>query len=680
MKISFVKAAGFRGIKKEVSIPLPDGFVIISGRNGSGKTTICDVIEFALTGRLERYAYETERGENAADYIWWRGKGSPNVRYVSIGLKDEDGKEVSITRTPETPFPVEPNLEKLLCSGPSPKESLQQLCQTSFIRDEMITRWSLDLPETERFNFVREAIGIVDFSFVEDKIKEIINILNQQKSDREREYAEARARVSDVTSNLSEMRSGALLLEDIALAEKELRTSLNKWSGDIPSLLGEARESISGMKIRIGKVTSLLNALRDLLKRKSDIETPDYVHNLRVLREKIQNLERRLTEVKERRSDIERNMKCEQDLHPRISSLAQLYEHGVRLGLESGNCPLCGSKVSKVDFEKHLQEIQYEVEVHAKSLSSLVESQTQLVEVELNLQNELNSDTKNFVVMNNAAEYLKNEFTSLKGEAASLGIISSQNEEIHVDAILEAIEQERVQSQNIERNLALLESSIVLDRITDLERELAIAKKESTEREADLRKVEKTAERIKDVATIVKRISGEIIDENVAALSPLLSELYSRLRPHVDWPELKYNIRGDIRRFLSLKIGDNLNPKFMFSSGQRRAVGLVFLIAIHLARPWCKLKALILDDPVQHIDDFRALHLVELLSSIRQTGQQIICTVEDTALADLLCRRLRSSERNEGCRVELEYQPEEGVSVKKIREIYAFPKEVILSA
>src|SRR5262249_26655400 len=157
----------------------------------------------------------------------------------------------------------------------------------------------------------------------------------------------------------------------------------------------------------------------------------------------------------------------------------------------------------------------------------------------------------------------------------------------------------------------------------------------------------------------------ESVDDSLAALSPLLSELFVRLKPHVDYSEIRYHMRGDIRRFLSFEIGKGINPRFTFSSGQRRVLGIAFLLAVHLSRPWCKLQTLVLDDPVQHIDDYRALHLAEVLSSLRQMGRQIICTVEDPALADLLCRRLRSNALGDGMRIEMEYEPNVGVKIKE---------------
>jgi DNA repair exonuclease SbcCD ATPase subunit len=172
-------------------------------------------------------------------------------------------------------------------------------------------------------------------------------------------------------------------------------------------------------------------------------------------------------------------------------------------------------------------------------------------------------------------------------------------------------------------------------------------------------------------------VSAEIIDERLAQISPLLNELYQRLRPHADWKTIDYSIRGDVRRFLSLKVGDGLNPQFVFSSGQRRAAGLAFLLSVHLARSWTPLRALFLDDPVQHIDDFRALQLVEVLAALRLDGHQIICAVEDSALADLLCRRLLSTSTEGGRRFDIDLGPQGSTDVVADAEIPPLPVGIL---
>src|SRR5262249_42508205 len=108
-----------------------------------------------------------------------------------------------------------------------------------------------------------------------------------------------------------------------------------------------------------------------------------------------------------------------------------------------------------------------------------------------------------------------------------------------------------------------------------------------------------------------------------------------------------------VKRFLKLQVGEELNPQFLFSSGQRRATGLAFLLSVNVSLTWNRWRSILLDDPVQHVDDFRTIHLAEVMAQLVAEGRQIICAVEDAALADLLCRRLPVSRIGEGKRVTL---------------------------
>ncbi|MES2434876.1 MAG: hypothetical protein V4586_13770 [Pseudomonadota bacterium] len=121
-----------------------------------------------------------------------------------------------------------------------------------------------------------------------------------------------------------------------------------------------------------------------------------------------------------------------------------------------------------------------------------------------------------------------------------------------------------------------------------------------------------------------------------------MSELCKRLRPHPIWRDIEYSVRGDVKRFLTLKVNGEVNPQFVFSSGQRRATGLAFLLSVNLSIAWSKWQSILLDDPVQHVDDFRTVHLAEVLAQLCASGRQVICAVEDSALDDLMCRRLPS--------------------------------------
>ena len=126
-------------------------------------------------------------------------------------------------------------------------------------------------------------------------------------------------------------------------------------------------------------------------------------------------------------------------------------------------------------------------------------------------------------------------------------------------------------------------------------------------------------EAAKQINRANKLVANELLAEQFETVLPLLKELYFRLRSHSVWREIETDIAGQIRASFNFTVGDGKNPQFLFSSGQRRTAGIAFLLSIHLSRPWRALNTLLLDDPIQHIDDYRALNLVGVLAAIRRS-------------------------------------------------------------
>jgi len=209
------------------------------------------------------------------------------------------------------------------------------------------------------------------------------------------------------------------------------------------------------------------------------------------------------------------------------------------------------------------------------------------------------------------------------------------------DATQTLILAEREQLARLERALFILEASSAIDRVATLESRAAALRERVDRESAKLTEAQQAVELARQIDATSIAVANQILAEQFDTVMPLLKELYRRLRPHADWTEIESDFGGKVRVSLNLTVGEGHNVQFLFSSGQRRAAGLAFLLAIHLSRRWCQLQSLLLDDPVQHIDDYRALNLVEVLAAIRRSGRQIIVAVEDPALADLLSRRLR---------------------------------------
>jgi ABC-type hemin transport system ATPase subunit len=85
-----------------------------------------------------------------------------------------------------------------------------------------------------------------------------------------------------------------------------------------------------------------------------------------------------------------------------------------------------------------------------------------------------------------------------------------------------------------------------------------------------------------------------------------------------------------------------------------------------------------LDDPVQHVDDFRTVHLAELTAQLVAEGRQIVCAVEDSALAELFCRRLPVRNANSAKHVTLGSSRDGDLGIVTERYLPPLPARVLL--
>ena len=84
MWLNSLELCGFRGFRDKIRIDFGTGFTVISGRNGVGKSTLCDAVEFALTGSLSKYKVASAAMETVDDYLWCEGQSIERNRYDSI--------------------------------------------------------------------------------------------------------------------------------------------------------------------------------------------------------------------------------------------------------------------------------------------------------------------------------------------------------------------------------------------------------------------------------------------------------------------------------------------------------------------------------------------------------------------------------------------------------------------
>lgn len=677
MRLSYIELAGFRGFRERIRLKVPRGFLVISGRNGSGKSTVIDAIEFLLTGTIDKYVAETGGRESIRDYLWWRGRGTAAEHFVGLGLVDEDGREVEVVRSREEGPSVDgEGLEGLLCDPALRRpQALSHMCRTSIIRDELIAVLSWDQTDTARFEFVRSALGALAPKDLGGGVAEAISVAERSQEQAQRDADLAASRLRLIWVDVAEAKAAAGRAADLELALSKIRARVGHRD-TVAELLMAARAYVAERRAALEAIAALPQELRRIEALREQVDSVAFRTVLEGTHERVEAAKAAHETAGQRLRDAEARLESEESVNRVAASLAALAEHGERVGLHQGFCPLCSAPRTQDEFRRSLESLKARVAAIAASLSGTRAQAAERRQEEEAAREELQNAQAEYDRLTELRQSLEQTqsaaFEKWRRFSSDPTLPSATELEDQVAA-------ERETLAELERHVYVLEASQSIDRLSRLEVDAATAQAEADRASGRLAAANAAIANLKEAERAIRRVNGEIVDERLASISPLLTELYYRLRPHRNWRSIDYMIRGDVRRFLSLRVGEGLNPQFVFSSGERRAAGLAFLLAVSLSRPWCRWRTLVLDDPVQHIDDFRALHLVEVLSTLRRQGQQIICAVEDPQLADLLCRRLRSTPEESGARVELDSDGN-GARLTSWSPIPPLPASAVVSA
>ena len=673
MRLAYIEMCGFRGFREMVRVPIPRGFLVVTGRNGSGKSTLLDAIDFVFTGTLNKFDVKGAKGGGLDEHIWWIGSGQPSGHYVTVGLTDDTGYETSFTRSRENgpDFKMSELADVLSAADEHSDDWPRVLMQTSLLRDETISSLSLDQAEQARANAVQSAIGGLTGK---DNTKRTTALLNAAKT--VRDFTETRAvalqhDMSRALSAVTEARSLAEKSQDLAKAEATLR-QLEPLVQPSPKYAADIRERIQARRNAISQLSNALE-IRDGLKA---VDSPAS-EGADAMQVEINELTKAIAGLDNDYTSALLNSAHAEEEDKFAADMLALLDHGANIGRIDGHCPLCDAERSQADFEAAIAKARARLQARTASITL---ANQQLFEAASNLEAaraalSSRSELLQAVLARQARIATLNE-NIVKYRTEAVALLSAPTQGGADDVLLRSQEE-------LARLVAAFEThetSSLTDLVSTAEQKLDSIRKQVEAEALRLHAAERAHETAKQIDAAAKLINTQILNERFDTVLPLLKEFYRRLRPHIEWRDIEADVCGKVRASLSFSVGDWCNPQFVFSSGQRRAAGLAFLLAIHLSRPWCKWQSLLLDDPVQHIDDYRALNLVEVLGAIRRTSRQVVVVVENEALADVLARRLRAVDTEPGAIVRMAMTPDGAAAIETVRPVGPLSTFVLHSA
>jgi DNA repair exonuclease SbcCD ATPase subunit len=151
----------------------------------------------------------------------------------------------------------------------------------------------------------------------------------------------------------------------------------------------------------------------------------------------------------------------------------------------------------------------------------------------------------------------------------------------------------------------------------------------------------------------LRRDSEDFLNERLRAIQPILDQLYAAIDPHPTLRGMSLETRNWYgKNRLSPVLTDSAadvkvdDPGRTLSTSQANALAVTLFLAFNLGLQPTRVSAIVLDDPLQSLDDVHLLGLVDLLRRV-QSHRQIIVTTHDATFADLLARKMRPTGEGE---------------------------------
>jgi chromosome segregation protein len=679
MKLDFVEIAGFRGFRDKARFDFPSGFAVFTGRNGAGKSTVLDAVDFALTGSINKFAVKTARGGGLEEHVWWVGSGRAPEYHVTVGFSDGAGDSFSITRSRDRSMQtsVDNPFNKLCVGALSTTPVVETLMQTTLIRDESIVAMSVDLPEQQRFAAVRAAIGGLVGPDHSKRTGEILSAAKFAEEEQHRRTENAQSELGRALSELTEARSAVDRSPDVSEAMRVIANAKLSLPSE-PGARSEAlRRHIAFRRQTLQQIEAARVQSEALAPELAYLRSPDAARAFESARADTDTARQQKESAGQVLESVERADAAEKEGDAFAAHLAAIIEHGERIGLQDGHCPLCAARRNPEEFAAAIADAKNRLAARGERLAASTRAVNdaragvkRAAAALSDASRRLAAETERRLLAERQLDAVRRTYSENRFDGSAESPTEAQR--------LILSEQERL--TRLERALYILEASSAVDRVSSLETRVTELRHRMDSETAKLESARQAAQAAKQIDTSSQTVANQILTEQFDTVMPLLKELYRRLRPHAAWTEIDSDFGGRVRASLNFTVGDGHNIQFLFSSGQRRAAGLAFLLSVHLSRRWCAWKSLLLDDPVQHIDDYRALNLVEVLAAIRLSGRQIIVAVEDAALADVLCRRLRSKIGEFGRRFDLQTSKSGSAEIAVIRDIFPLPRAVLRPA
>ena len=668
----------FRGFNSATLIPLNASAVIVAGANGRGKTSLFDAIQWLVSGRIERLEeLRYRKEEHIVNHYAPPGSKAKVICKLKIDSFSELATVTRIGDSNSSILEIQANgativgekaetwLRKELGKSDLEKDAFnREFLSAGLLQQDVVREFLLASP-AERHQILSRMLGISVVSEFVTNLDESMKAISGWVKELNSDVRKTRDSVNEVERQIKEIvtriESSPLLagaMEELLnkASELGLRFLLEQYTDDLESSVkpfASQLKQCGQLLTKLVESTDILysnmrekptGVIDELLERSSKLEKQ--IESEKSLLEADRNIEMTLLKKV-------RDIRSKTDTLRQIASLA--------IPLLTDHCPVCQQKIDPAHVKKHLESVvadQTELleaeRSHKRIEESISTRERKLLELRANYNNTI-AAKKDLEEWEMRFNLLFNELVRVGQSLGRIGYVVPIGDSVSASKWLPTLK--AWVGENIDKlaslemtaeNLSAAQSvSTEHSRLNRAKQELDHLQSQQTEKEKTLEMATRSLTDRRFLLQIAKEKEVEVVEEIFNELQPVVQDLFSRLAPHPTFRqlsishELYYGKGTSIPRAVDPLYSLEVNPNIVFSSAQANVAAICYFLALAFSSSTTDFGFVLLDDPLQSMDDVNILGLSDLCRFLRKEKQLIIATHEDR-LSNLLLRKLTS--------------------------------------
>ncbi|MEO9237364.1 MAG: AAA family ATPase [Jatrophihabitantaceae bacterium] len=652
-----LRAEAFRGFADSVDIDLNASVIIVHGPNGLGKTSLFDALQWVLVGELARL--REARMRQSDEYIVNAYRpGQEAVVDVQLRL---NGQQVRLVRrgnhsrsiltwiSAEAGTLTGQEAEDLLArmfSGGTDLDLATSLNACGLLQQDATRDVLLSKPR-DRYDTFSKILGLGELADIQQWARNNADAANTDFKNAEGQVAAAELETVQAEQRLSALRRTAA--ERPVLADVTARLHALVASSGFPHAVSlesrdEAAVATAAASTVAREAASLADDIRRLMAESASLGQADPVDTEAASARRIvatSSLEVVGIELAQARTELDRLQAAQESLATMASAVLP--------HVDGPSCPVCGQGVDEDDLRDRLRQLEeglstVDTQVRVANLArALAAAESELV-LAANAEREGIAIALTRQRLQLDLERARERIAALLSPPALFGLSRQLDITEEASGRLDALADAASRVAAMGRELI---SAWDATATADETRAVSALAAATAQTDASLVRREglaiaKSAAANLHEATRSARL--EVVRREFARLGPLAQDIYSRLDPHptfrdIDLVSEMYRSVGTTIAQVRDPVSDvAADPMLIFSSAQSNIAAISYLMALNLAAS-VGAPVLLLDDPLQAMDDVNVLGFADLCRHVRRQRQLFVSTHEKR-FAVLLERKL----------------------------------------